>query len=222
AVLAKLMLFERCGDKDAFSALIKAINEDNEGKARFLAEWEEQALAGESLKLDAPWDSPFFREWLTVPPRLADVDLRGALYVSREHAPLITPEDRLSSEGAELLAAILEHPDMARELHERLCRLPRPQITIIMDRVLERAGQEQERGTPPILDAALAIAEADPAQGKRLGGFLRERPPTQITASIVPKLRDQPWASDVFDGWRSSDVSSPVKRAIAQVRPTEV
>jgi predicted KAP-like P-loop ATPase len=216
AVLAKLMLFERSGDKDAYAALVKAINEDDEGKPRFLAEWEEKALAGEDLTLDAPWDAPFVREWLTVPPRLADVDLRGALYVSREHAPLITPEDRLSSEGAELLSAILEHPDMAGELHERLSRLPRPESAIIMDRVLERARQEQEWGTPPILDAALAIAAADPGQGARLGGFLRERPPAQITASIVPKLRDQPWAADVFDGWRRSDVPSPVKRAITQ------
>src|SRR5690606_24345291 len=120
AVLAKLMLFERSGDKDAYGVLIKAVNEDEDGKPRFLADWEEKALAGGELKLERPWDAGFVREWLTVPPRLADVDLRGALYVSREHAPLIAPEDRLSSEGAELLSAILEHPDMAGELHERL------------------------------------------------------------------------------------------------------
>jgi predicted KAP-like P-loop ATPase len=216
AVLAKLMLFERSGDKEAYSALVKAINEDGEGKPRFLAEWEDKALAGGDLTLDAPWDAPFVREWLTVPPRLADIDLRGALYVSREHAPLITQEDRLSSDGAELLSAILDHPDMAGELHERLSRLPRPECAIIMGRVLERAQQEQEWGTPPILDAALAITAADPAQGVRLGAFLRGRPPAQITPSIVPKLRDQAWAAELFDEWRRSDVPSPVKRAMMQ------
>jgi predicted KAP-like P-loop ATPase len=140
------------------------------------------------------------------------------LYVSREHAPLITPEDRLSSEGAELLTAILEHPDMAGDLKERLVHLPRPEISIIMDRVLERARQEQEWGTPPILNAALAVTAADPGQGKRLGAFLRDRPPAQITPSIVPKIGDQPWAEEVFETWRYSSVTMPVKKAMGQVK----
>jgi predicted KAP-like P-loop ATPase len=216
AALVKLMLFERCGDPEAYGALVKAINKDQEGKPRFLEDWETKALAGEEVELQKPWDATFFREWLTVPPRFSDLDLRGALYVSREHAPLITPEDRLSSEGAELLSAILEHPDMAGELHARLTRLLRPETTVLMDRVLERAQQVQEWGTPPILNAALAIAAADPVQGARLGAFLRERPSAQVSASIVPKIGDQPWAAEVFDAWRKSDVGTPVKRAITQ------
>ena len=126
AVLAKMLLFERCAAPAAYDVLARAVNNDGEGKPRFLANWEEKALAGEKLDLKEPWDEPFITEWLTVPPRLADIDLRGVLYVSREHAPLITPEDRLSSEGADLLAAILEQPDMAGELHDRLTRLPGP------------------------------------------------------------------------------------------------
>lgn len=220
AVLAKLMLFERSGDRDAYAALMKSINEDNEGKPRFLAEWEEKALAEAPLELKTPWDAPFVKEWLTVPPRLADIDLRGALYVSREHAPLITPEDRLSSEAAELLSAILEHPDMAGELHERLSRLPRTESSVVMDRVLERARQEQEWGTPPILDATLAITAADPSQGPRLGAFLGDRPDAQITPSIIPRLRDQPWAAGLFTEWRNSNVAPSVKRAITQATKT--
>ncbi len=216
AVLVKMLLFERCAIPAAYDELTKAINNDDEGKPRFLADWEEKALAGNDLDLQEPWDDPFIREWLTIPPRLADIDLRGVLYVSREHAPLITPEDRLSSEGAEVLAAILEHPDMAAEMHERLTRVPRPEMTIIMDRVLERARQVQEWGTPPILDACLAVADADPAQGARLTGFLRERPSVQIRPSIVPKIGDQPWAREVFDAWYKSDVAAPVKGAITQ------
>ncbi len=216
AVLAKLMLFERCGSPDAYAELTKAINENDEGEPRFLAEWEERALSGQELKLNAPWDDAFVTEWLTVPPRLADLDLRGAMYVSREHAPIITPEDRLSSEGAELLTAILEHPDMAAGLHDRLTRLPRADAVIVMDRVLDRARQEQEWGTPPILDAALAVTAADPAQGARVAAFLRDRPHRQITASIVPKISDQPWRDSVYDAWRAADVSPAVKRAITQ------
>ena len=217
AALAKMLLFERCGAPAAYAALTKAVVEDDEGKPRFLAAWEEKANVGEDFALEAPWDDPFIREWLTISPRLAGIDLRGILYVSREHAPLITPEDRLSSEGAELLSAMLQQPEMAAELRERLVHLSRPQTTIIMDRLLDRARQEQEWGTPPILDACLAVASADPAQGRRLAGFLRERPPGQIKPGVVPKIGDQPWAREVFDAWHATrDISASVKRAITQ------
>jgi predicted KAP-like P-loop ATPase len=216
AVLTKLMLFERCGNPQAYSALVKSVVESDEGKPSFLKEWEDAALKGQALKLSAPWEDSFVADWLTVPPRLADIDLRGALYVSREHAPLISPEDRLSSEGAELLAAILEHPDMAGGLHDRLVKLPRPEFAVVMDRVLERARQEQEWGTPPILTAALAIAEADPTQGERVAGFLRDRPAGQITAAIVPKISGQPWTESVYAAWDKSKVSPQVKKAITQ------
>ncbi len=216
AALAKMLLFERCGSAKGYAALAKAVSEDKDGKPRFLADWEEAVLGGGKPKLDAPWDTDFVLEWLAVPPRLADLDLRGVLYVSREHAPLITPEDRLSSEAADLLAALVEHPDMAGELRERLARLSGPEATFIMGRLLDRARQEQEWGTPAILAACLAVADTDSAQGPRLAAFLKDRPAKQITPGIVPKIADCGWAHSVFDSWERSGVNAPVKRAIKQ------
>ena len=218
AVLAKLMLFERSGPSIAYTELIRVVNENEGGQPTFLASWEEKALAGQELELDGPWDDAFVREWLTLQPQLANIDLRGALYVSREHAPLVTPEDRLSSSGAELLTAILENPDMSASLGDQLAQLPRTETTIIMDRVLANARQQQEWGTPPILDAALAVASADPTLEARLAGFLQERPPGQVTPSIVPKISGYSWAPMVYDSWLEADVGSPVKRAIGQHR----
>ena len=216
AVLAKMLLFERCGNSTAYKELTRAVNEDTDGKPRLLTEWEKKATEDQELELPEAWDEQFIREWLTIPPRLSDLDLRGVLYVSREHAPLITPEDRLSSEAAKLLSALLESPDMADRLNDRLVTLQRPELTIVMDRVLERARQEQEWGTPAILDACLAVIRADPTQGTRLAAFLRERPTAQITPGIVPKIGDQTWAREVFQKWQSSDVSPPVKAAITR------
>ena len=216
AVLAKMLLFERCGDTKVYEELTRVVNEDSEGKPRFLGEWEDKLVAEEDVDLPENWNEPFIREWLTIPPKLADLDLRGVLYVGREHAPLITPEDRLSSEAAELLAAMLDNPDMADRLKDRLAGVQRTEIGVVMDRLLDRARQEQEWGTPSILDACLAVVHADPAQGGRLAAFLRDRPAAQITASIVPKIADQPWARDVFNEWRESGVSPPVKAAITK------
>lgn len=214
AVLAKMLLFERCGNSKAYTALIAAVSEDEQGKPRFLSEWEEDAAAGKKLELKAPWDDPFVEEWLTLSPRVADLDLRGVLYVSREHAPLITPEDRLSSDSAEVLGALLQHPDMAESLKSRISGITPAEKSIIMDRLLERARQEQEWGVPGILDALLAVSEADPAQGARLAAFLTDRPPSQIKPSIVPKISDQPWSTAVYRKWNESNVSATVKRAV--------
>ena len=214
AVLAKLLLFERLGDPKAYAELTKSVSENENGQPAFLAEWEEEAASGKDVELDAPWDSVFMREWLTLPPTLAGTDLRGALYVSREHAPLITPEDRLSSEAADLLSGLLQHPGMAASLKERIVEVPPTETTVIMDRLLERARREQEWGVPDILEACLVVADADPSQGKRLAAFLSERPAPQVQPNIVPKIGDEPWAASVFDAWSSKDISKPVKAAI--------
>jgi predicted KAP-like P-loop ATPase len=216
AALAKMLLFERSGNPKAYAALTSAVNADPRGRPEFLSEWEKKAVAGEELKLDEPWDDPFVQEWLALPPQLADQDLRGLLYVSREYAPLITPEDRLSSDSAEVLSALLEHPDMAQSLKPKLVAMPRAETAIIMGRLLDRARQEEEWGVPDILEACLAVSEADPSQGARLGAFLSELPHGQIKPGIVPKIGDQPWAKAVFDRWSAADVSTAVKRAIRQ------
>jgi predicted KAP-like P-loop ATPase len=114
---------------------------------------------------------------------------------------------------------LLEHPDMAAGLKDRLTRVSRAEMTVIMDRLLDRARQEQEWGVPPILEACLVVAEADPPQGSRLGAFLAGRPATQVQPNIVPKLGDQPWAGTVFDAWdRATGLLRPVKNAIKRWR----
>jgi predicted KAP-like P-loop ATPase len=132
---------------------------------------------------------------------------------------LITPEDRLSSDAAELLAALLEHPEMAARLKDRLLRVPRIETTVIMDRLLERARKEQEWGAPTILTACITLADTDLLQGPRLAAFLADRPPQQIQPSIVPKISDRAWSGTVLDAWSSStEISKPVKNAIKKTR----
>ena len=213
-VLAKLLLFERLGDPKAYLQIVRAVTEDSEGKARFLIDWEKQAKAGTLTAMEAPWNDQFVAEWLSLPPALGNVDLRGAMYVGREHAPLISPEDNLSPEGAALLAGLLTSPKSSGSVVGDLKKLPQRDLTVIMDRILERARREDEWGTPDILDACIAIAEADPSQGERLARLLRERPLHQIKASIVPKIGDRAWAHDVLSYWENAGVESPVKKAI--------
>jgi len=216
AVLAKLLLFERLGDPKAYAELIASVSGHERGYPVLLTEWEEKALQGAALDLSAPWQGPFVQEWLTLPPTLAKEDLRGALYVGREHAPLITPADRLSSDAADVLTALLETPDVAAMVKPRLAAISRAELSVMMDRLLDRARQEQQWGVPDILEACLVVGEQDPTQGLRLASFLRERPFTQIQASIVPKIAGQSWSASLFEHWSKQGVSGPVKKAIEQ------
>jgi predicted KAP-like P-loop ATPase len=213
-VLAKMLLFERCGEAAAYDALVKAVNQNEDGKPTFLKEWEEAVAAGSDLKLSQPWDSDFVREWLALSPPLANQDLRGVFYVSREHRPLVTPEDRLSSTAAELLTAMVAQPEMAKALKDRLKAVPHAEQEIMLDRLLRRAQQEQEWGTPAILEACLALASGDAALGGRIAGFLRQRPPAQIKPGLIPKIAGEPWAKELLTYWKTAAVAAPVKKAI--------
>ena len=96
-------------------------------------------------------------------------------------------------------------------------KVPRPEITVIMDRLLERARQEQEWGTPPILEACIVTAQADAPQGGRLAAFLLERPAAQIKTPIIPKISGEPWAAGVFEKWeKMTGIAAPVKKAIKE------
>lgn len=212
--LVKMLLFERSGNPEAYQALTKSVMEDASGKPSILADWEDKLQKGKRLELSGPWKDEFMLEWLALPPKLASLDLRGILYVSREHAPLIFAEDQLSSEGAELMSALFATPDMASSLKGRIDGLPRNEIQVIMDKALEQARQEQEWGVPSILEVCLMLAEVDPSQGDRLAAFLSGRPPAQIKPSIVPKISGQSWTAEVYAKWASTNVSQPVKNAI--------
>jgi predicted KAP-like P-loop ATPase len=215
SVLVKILLFERGGSAKAYADLVKAVTESGDGKPTFLSALEAAAAAGDDAQLTEPWGEKFLHEWLRLPPSLGDRDLRGALYVSREHAPLITAEDRLSSEAADLLVGLLDHPDMAHSIKDRLCKVSKAELSVIMDRVLVRAHQEDEWGAPPILNACLTLITVDQGLEGRLAAFLLGRPPQQIKANIVPKLGDGPWARPVLDSWaKDGAVSAPVKAAI--------
>lgn len=217
AAVAKMLLFERCASEYVYAALVKAINDSDGGKPAFLKPWEQKVLAGQELSdLEPKWNTEFIKDWLAVPPQFGDLDLRSVVYVSREHLPIITAEDRLSSDGAELLAALLEVKNQTiTPLSNRLKKLPQPEIGLIMDRLLVRARQIQEWGTPPILYACLTVIDADPNQSEKLVIFLRQVAGSRLRTPLIPVLGGKKWAKELLIYWQSlKDTPDTVKKAI--------
>jgi predicted KAP-like P-loop ATPase len=222
AVLTKLLLFERCGSTDAYEALMRSVTEDAQGHPTILATMEADVRKSDKVEFGKPWDGRFLRDWLALDPALGDKDLRGALYVSREHAPLVLPENRLSQAASDVLSALIEHPDMADSLKEKFTEIDVRSLDVILDKLLEIARGEQEWGAPKILTACLAVARADVPLGRKVAGFLKDRPASQIKPAIVPKIRGEVWASEVFAKWQADDeVSQVVKNAITRKTETK-
>jgi predicted KAP-like P-loop ATPase len=216
AVLAKMLLFERCGGEKAYATLVAKINDDADGKPRFLKPYEDKAAAGSPLEgVPADWDPEFAAKWLAMPPLIADHDLRPAVHVSREHLPIITAADALSPEAAGLIAGLLKMTQPNNIFKDQLAKLSKPEIGFIMDRLLVEAKQVQEWGKPGILFACMAVVEAVPEQGERLAAFLDSIPVKQLQPAIVPTLGNAPWAAPVLKRWEeATDTPGPVKKAI--------
>lgn len=217
AALAKMLLFERCASEKVHSVLLSAVNESDDGKPRFLATWENDARGNpQALNLDADWNTEFVREWLALQPPLSEIDLRGAVFVSKEHMPIITAADRLSSEAAELSDALLRVTSVSTALAEKLRSLPAHEVAIISERLLARARTINEWGTPPILSALLTLAQVPGEHVQLIVRFLQGLATDQLTAAIVPLLADKPWAAPALKTWAAdTEVKDPVKRAIA-------
>lgn len=215
--LAKVLMFERNGDETAYKELLNAVNDDAEGRARFLKDWEDKARENsDALKLEKPWDDTFVVEWLALDPPLHDIDLRGIAYVSREHIPMVHAADSLTSLGADKLNGLLEvRSAVNNPLMQELRNLPNGDLNIISDRLIAKAKSITQWGTPDVLWQLLTLAGVSGPHLQKISRFFKSIPAQQITPAIVPVLSDKIWATEVLDAWKgSSDVSAPVKNAI--------
>ena len=219
--LAKMLLFERCAEVEAYNELIANINDSDKGKPVFLKDWEMQAQAGEDFKaLEGSWNTRFVKDWLALPPPFADLDLRSVVYISREHMPMITPSDQLSSDAAEILEALLalkRGPNIP--LANQLQRLPGREVTQISERLMARARQEQEWGTPSVLWGLLTVIEADSEQASIFVGFLESISKSRLQTDVVPVLWNCTWARSALDKWSQDSETPPrVKNAIKAMK----
>ncbi|MDH2327248.1 P-loop NTPase fold protein [Cereibacter sp. SYSU M97828] len=106
ALIAKLALFERCTDGEAIKAFGQLVNSSQNGTVTKFAELE--GIAGEEdleALLPKEWAKhrTFVADWLKLKPPLTGVDLRAAVYLSRETLPVKTTMRGLSAETLEAI-----------------------------------------------------------------------------------------------------------------------
>lgn len=216
STLAKVLLFERCATDSAYQRLVASVNDGDEGRPSFLTEWEGQARAGEAVEgLDSDWETPFVKDWLALEPALGELDLRAVVYVSRETLPVVTAADQMSTPAIQLLEGLLKLSSATSAFTDQLRALPGRDHTLMCERLMVRARQEQSWGKPNVLWAFLALIKAAPEIGSVFGEFLKELSPSRLTPAIIPILGDKTWSRGALEVWsRASGASGPVKKAI--------
>ena len=217
-VLVKLLLFERCGDKDAYAELLRAVNESEDGHAAFLRDMERRARGDDSApELEKPWNEAFHVNWLALDPLLADKDLRGALYVGRESHPIISRADELSSEAMEVLDMLLKLNSASPTVGDEIASLSNPEIGRITDKIITKARGETSWGIPSILNALQALAAASPTSASAIIAFFSDVPSSQIKPSIVPRLAPLPWGRQVLVAFnKRGDLPPTTKNAVVK------
>lgn len=215
-VLVKLLLFERCGDKDAYAEVLRAVNEAEDGQPSMLAEKERRVRGdGDVPPLEKPWNDPFHSNWLALDPTLADRDLRGALYVSRETHPIISRADELSSDAKSVLDMLLKMTSASTTVNEEVAKLSTQEVAHVTDAVLLKARQETAWGTPNILNAMQALADTSSASAPLIVAFFAEVPTSQIKAPLVPRLANTEWGRQVLTSLNArEDIKGPPHKAI--------
>lgn len=224
AIFAKLMLFERFASTTSFASLTELISTSADGKSPVLRDLEADVRSGAEIK-EERWPSGWkddlknIEDWLKLQPEFGGIDLRGALHVGRESAPIIAAEHKLSKNAAALMAQ-LATLKIAAPTHVKQMFVPvaPEERAVIMTGLLDKASSETEWGTPNILFGLEAMAEVDTVQAERLGVFLKDRPTASLRASIIPRLQQKPWGKTVLISWATrSDVVDPMKRGLAAV-----
>lgn len=106
AIITKLVIFERCVDSDVVTKFYQSINEE-EGNSELLKELENNNEQNLSMLSENKSIQTFIKEWVKLEPKLSDVNLRAAIYLSRETIPLNTYTAQLSQKAQDVLSILL-------------------------------------------------------------------------------------------------------------------
>lgn len=151
-----------------------------------------------------------------MPPDIGGVDLRGALHVGRESAPIIAAENKLSKNASSLLSELASLKITATTaIKERFPAIAPDERAQIMTHLLDKASAEAEWGTPFILYGLAAMADADKTQASRLVVFFESVASTSLKPGLIPRLETSEWGRRVLiDFGQRSDLPVPVGKAV--------
>jgi predicted KAP-like P-loop ATPase len=202
AIITKLVIFERCVGVKATADFYRLVDAE-QGVPALLKRLEE---GGGQVPDDAPktWmDNPttksFISEWAQLEPRLSGVDLRAAIYLSRETMPIGAYVVGLSPAGREILDVLVATKNTSSPTAERLLdTLPMEEQIPVMEGIISHLRQISDWSRKPKgFAGACLLARHSMDAAKVLVRYLQElnlgenRPPWMKAA-----LKEEHWHKD--------------------------
>lgn len=196
ATITKLVIFERCAGAEATNAFYSLIDLEN-GRPSILKEIESADCAASSPNWPREWDksdvASFVLQWGKLLPKLYGVDLRPAIYLSRETMPIGYTAHGLSVEGKEHLKALVEaqsiHSVSARNIVDSILA---DEAQLIMDELVALLKQSEVVSVKSKgFCGACVLAAVKPHTSNSLAAFIKTISPRPKWLSTI--LKDQPW-----------------------------
>jgi hypothetical protein len=195
-IIAKLALFERCADALATEALHDAINGAPGGKVEFLRAPE----AGEPIDdiksaLPEPWQRhlAFVSDWVRLEPKLADIDLRPAVYLARETIPIRFASSSVPTNVVHAVDELLRTATVtSRAAATAIATLAAGQHILAMDALITEMRKNPDWSrTRSDFRGAVLLARSSPDAAKAAARFVRAL--TSQPPWMRAMLKDESW-----------------------------
>ncbi len=192
AIITKLVIFERCAGVLATADFYRMIDAEKGTPAllKVLEQNPEQIPKGAPKSwTDNPTSKSFVCDWAKLEPKLSGVDLRAAIYLSRETVPLGAQVVGLSPVGREALAVLVDTKSTSSPTAgEVLDSLPLEEQVPVMEGLVNQFRQISDWSRQPKgFAGACLLARHSESGAKVLARFIDEldlgesRPPWMAT-----------------------------------------
>lgn len=207
SLISKLLIFERCVTANGFVKLIDMVNESSDGRPKLIAELEAFDRSEGDIKEKFPeeWQSnaEFIESWLLLEPKLSNRDLRPALYLSRDTAPLAPPPGHLSPTATKTLEVLMAVKNLSSEVAKKTVKTLSPRERVdVMNAIIGNLKQNTDlKGNVPGFWGAMILADEGGAQTEQFVAYLSQLPSGSIGLGNITRLKSRSWAQNLSSLW---------------------
>lgn len=186
AIITKLVIFERCVDSDVVTKFYQLVNE-GEGNPELLKELENNNEQNISKLSENNPIKTFIKEWAKLEPKLSNVDLRAAIYLSRETIPLNTYTAQLSQKAQDALNILLTTTSRtgSQGTKDAIQQLTMDEQISVMDALVEQLRKVDNWAKSPNGFMGACLLAANSEDGAKIL--------TRFIAELRNKGVNQPW-----------------------------
>lgn len=197
AMITKLALFERCTDIDATEGFHNLINESSNGQPSIIADLERAGSGDEIANFPKPWEKheDFIRNWAQLLPHFSDVDLRPAVYLSRETVSVRQKSGSLSSSAQDAVSTLIQVRTInSPSAKSALAALSVPEFPRVMETIIEamRKDTNWKRSRSDFRGAVMVADKSDEAAAA-LVRFFKSLQFDKTPAWISTMVKDKTW-----------------------------